>query len=203
MPMDASHEEVQDMIHPDLDHPNMQDDQAADNHHKKHHGRRALAFLKSTTRAGVSAVLGTDRLKAQAGSEHSKMRLGIVPDPEEALESGPVDFKARLHGKKGHAYLKTSITPPYLFFCYESHGGNVDPNPVFTVAVPDITELKKIGGLGWKAKMLVGWALERELADGLEIVDNKGNSYTLTAIPLRDELFNRLVAMGGQKWESW
>jgi len=25
----------------------------------------------------------------------------------------------------------------------------------------------------------------------------------LTAIYLRDELFNRLVAMGGQKWESW
>ena len=63
--------------------------------------------------------------------------------------------------------------------------------------------LKKIGGLGWKAKLLVGWALDREIADGLEIVDKLGNSYVVTAMVLRDELFNRLVAMGGQKWEAW
>ena len=67
----------------------------------------------------------------------------------------------------------------------------------------DIMELKKVGGYGWKAKLVVGWALNREVADGLEIVDRKGNVIKLTAMPLRDELFNRLVAMGGQKWECW
>jgi hypothetical protein len=45
--------------------------------------------------------------------------------------------------------------------------------------------------------------MNREVADGLEIVDRNNNVIKLTAIPLRDELFNRLVAMGGQKWECW
>jgi len=74
---------------------------------------------------------------------------------------------------------------------------------VFSVAIGDIKEIKKIGGLGWKAKLVVGWAMDREIADGIEIVDREGGKWTLTAIYLRDELFNRLVAMGGQKWESW
>jgi len=64
-------------------------------------------------------------------------------------------------------------------------------------------ELKKMGGYGWKAELVVGWALDREVANGLEIFDRRGNSWKVTAMPLRDELFNRLVAMGGQKWESW
>jgi hypothetical protein len=34
-------------------------------------------------------------------------------------------------------------------------------------------------------------------------VDKAGNSWKLLAMRERDELFNRLVGMGGQKWESW
>jgi len=54
-----------------------------------------------------------------------------------------------------------------------------------------------------KAKLVVGWALSREIADSLEILDKQGNRWVLTAMVLRDELFNRLIAMGGQKWEAW
>ena len=82
-------------------------------------------------------------------------------------------------------------------------GGHEHIDPVFSVAIGDIKEIKKIGGLGWKAKLVVGWAMDREIADGIEITDREGGKWTLTAIYLRDELFNRLVAMGGQKWESW
>lgn len=64
-------------------------------------------------------------------------------------------------------------------------------------------ELKKIGGFGWKTKLLVGWATSREVADGIMIVDKDGNQKLLTAIALREELFNRLVAMGSQMWEAW
>lgn len=60
-----------------------------------------------------------------------------------------------------------------------------------------------MGGLGWKSKMIVGWAMDREVADGLLITDKIGNKTQLTAIALRDELFNRLVAIGAQMWESW
>ncbi len=176
-------------------------------HKKPKHGRKLLAFLKGTTRAGVSTVLGTDRLKATVGDEHAKMRLGVVPDPADVAKSGPVAFRARYHGKKGHLYLlsSSSSTPlPKIMFSMESSWAKAETHPVvFEVLIQDIKELKKIGGLGWKSKLVVGWALDRELADGLEIVDRLGNEYSLTAIPLRDELFNRLVAIGGQKWESW
>lgn len=60
-----------------------------------------------------------------------------------------------------------------------------------------------MGGLGWKAKIVVGWATGKTVADGLEIVGRDGARYKVTAVRLREELFNRLVAMGGQKWESW
>ena len=35
--------------------------------------------------------------------------------------------------------------------------------PMWSIAIADIAELKKLGGLGWKAKLVVGWALEREV----------------------------------------
>jgi hypothetical protein len=60
-----------------------------------------------------------------------------------------------------------------------------------------------VGGLGWKTKLVVGWATSRDIADGLLIVDKQGNQKQLTAIVLREELFNRLVALGAQMWEAW
>jgi hypothetical protein len=66
-----------------------------------------------------------------------------------------------------------------------------------------IQEIKKVGGLGWKTKLVVGWATDRDIADGLLIIDKDGNEKQLTAIALRDELFNRLIALGKQMWEAW
>jgi hypothetical protein len=66
-----------------------------------------------------------------------------------------------------------------------------------------IQEIKKVGGLGWKTKLVVGWATDRDIADGLVIIDKDGNQKQLTAIALRDELFNRLIALGKQMWEAW
>ena len=51
--------------------------------------------------------------------------------------------------------------------------------------------------------MIVSWATGREIADGLLIIDKNGKEYQLTAVPLRDELFNRLIAIGAQMWEAW
>ena len=50
---------------------------------------------------------------------------------------------------------------------------------------------------------MVGWATDREIADGLVIIDKAGNQKQLTAIALREELFNRLIALGKQMWEVW
>lgn len=51
--------------------------------------------------------------------------------------------------------------------------------------------------------MVVGWATDREIADGILIADKYGSQKQLTAIALRDELFNRLIAMSHNMWESW
>lgn len=82
-------------------------------------------------------------------------------------------------------------------------GNSVEVTPVWTIPIPSIAELKKIGGLGWKGRLVVGWAVGTEVRDGLEIVDTKGERVVVTAVPLREELFNRLASIGGQKWESW
>jgi hypothetical protein len=66
-----------------------------------------------------------------------------------------------------------------------------------------VQEIKKVGGLGWKTKLVVGWATDRDIADGLVIIDKDGNQKQLTAIAIRDELFNRLIALGKQMWEAW
>ena len=48
-------------------------------------------------------------------------------------------------------------------------------HPAWSIPVQDIKELQKRGGYGWKAKLIVGWALEREVQDGLTVIDRKGN----------------------------
>lgn len=222
--MDVSHEDVQDAIHRS-DEDKVKDKQVAPK--KATAGSRILGFFKRTTRVGVTATLGTDRLKAAAGSGHARNRLGVLPHPNEDNLSGPVDFKARYQGKKGYVYISTSATTPCVSFTRDTTsaanaatstatgssktGGSTglkstsdtSTNAVFSVAINEITSLKKIGGLGWKVKLIVGWAMDREVADGLEITTQSGQSWILTAIPLREELFNRLIALGGQKWESW
>ncbi|GIZ37584.1 hypothetical protein CKM354_000102700 [Cercospora kikuchii] len=178
---------------------------------KKHgkKGSKVLNFFKTSIKGGVDTALGVDHIKAKAGSEPSKQRLGVIPGKNESHVSGPIEFKCRYHGKRGHAYIATKATIPCVGFSLDksitgADGALIeDLHPVWTVAIADIKELKKIGGLGWKSKLVVGWALNSEVADGLEIVDKLGNSWIITAMLLRDELFNRLISMGGQKWEAW
>lgn len=213
-PLNANQEELDEaMSHdPDVKHETAGADVDA-SMNKKHgkKGHRILNAFKSSVKGTVETTLGADKLKAKAGSEVSKKRLGVVPKDRQQLLSGPIEFACRFHGKRGHTYISTKATIPCVSFSISSdiskRGtlGRTDDelNPIWSVAVADIKELKKIGGLGWKAKLIVGWALDREVADGLEITTKQGDSHTVTAMVLRDELFNRLVAMGGQKWEAW
>ncbi|KAI1802512.1 hypothetical protein F4811DRAFT_563169 [Daldinia bambusicola] len=176
------------------------------------HGKRGskiIGFFKGTTKGAVKAVIGTDHARAKAGSHNARNRLGAVPRPNSSLVSGPIDFKGRYNGKKGHVYITTKSTIPAVSFSTDEtiekigSADREDLHPLWTVAINDIAEIKKVGGYGWKAKIVVGWSLGREVADGLEITDRTGNVRRVTALPMRDELFNRLVAIGGQKWEAW
>ncbi|GKT66145.1 hypothetical protein ColTof3_13484 [Colletotrichum tofieldiae] len=166
--------------------------------HKQKKGHRILNFIKSTAKGGINTTLAADRVKAKVGAKHAKDRLGVVktePDPAK----GPISFPARWNGKKGRAFITATATTPALSWTTDSD----DLNPTWTVTIGDIEQIRKMGGLGWKSKIFVGWATDREIADGLLVTDSMGKHYHLTAIISRDELFNRLVAMGSQMWEAW
>ncbi|KAI1424288.1 hypothetical protein F5Y12DRAFT_785440 [Xylaria sp. FL1777] len=172
-------------------------------------GSKILGVLKSAVKGTVKGAIVSDAARAKAGSRPAKNRLGVVPPAKEELLTGPVDFKARYDGKKGRVYITTKSTIPAVGFSTDVTTEIVGSeereklHPRWSIAIGDVKELKKIGGYGWKAKLVVGWSLGREVNDGLEITDRMGNVRRITALPLRDELFNRLVAIGGQKWEAW
>lgn len=178
----------------------------------KSHGPKSskvLNVLRSGLKGSVTTAIGADKLKAASGSARAKNRLGALPKPGFDLTSGPIEFKSRFHGKKGHTYISTNSAIPRVSFTMDSAVKDTgtqdreDLHPVWELAISDISALKKLGGYGWKARLVVGWATEREVADGLEITTRNGDTLKVTAIPLRNELFNRLIAIGDQKWESW
>lgn len=99
----------------------------------KKKGHRILAAFKSVTKGGVETVLGTDKLKAAAGAEHAKNRLGVLKDgPDDP--AGPIRFPSRYKGKKGHAYITATATTPALSWTTERE----DIDPVFSIAIADI-----------------------------------------------------------------
>ncbi|KAI1848461.1 hypothetical protein JX266_005767 [Neoarthrinium moseri] len=211
-PLNATDEELDSAMQhdPEVPHETGGDDineAKASKHGRK--GSKILGFFKGTTKGAVKTAIGADKVRAKVGSHHARNRLGAVPRPNLDLLSGPVDFKARYKGEKGHVYITTKATIPAIAFStdvtIEKIGSQdrEDLHPVWSIPVGDIKEVKKTGGYGWKAKIVVGWSLGREVADGLEITDRTGAIWKVTALPLRDELFNRLIALGGQKWEAW
>ncbi|KAI4278492.1 MAG: hypothetical protein LQ337_000975 [Flavoplaca oasis] len=216
--LDASHEEIQAAIHEDPTEKEAAEVAAAttvgaEEKPKHRHGARILGFFKGTTATGVETKLGVDKVRAKVGSTTAKNHLGVLPTEKERVPTGPVDFKGRYKGHKGWVNISTAAQVPCVSWskaASDGTGGAVEDSidrhekhVAFKVPIQDIRELKKVGGLGWKAKIVVGWATGKTVADGLEIVDKEGNTWKLTAIQDRDELFNRLIAIDGQKWESW
>lgn len=124
-------------------------------------------------------------MKAHLGSEASKNRIGILRETDDKVFTGPSEFEVRYKGTKGRLQLDKRVMK------WEGR----------EIYVDGIQEVKKIGGLGWKTRMVFGWATRKEIVDGMEILDSTGEWWKFTAVQLRDELFNRLIAMGGQKWE--
>jgi hypothetical protein len=211
-PLNATQEELDEAMAHDPTIPHQtggQDIDEAKTHKHGKAGSKILGFFKGTTKATVNTAIGADTLKAKVGSDAAKNRLGVIPKRGEDLTSGPIEFKSRYHGNKGHVYITAKATIPCLAFSTDKTIERIgtkdreDLHAAWSIPIGDIKELKKIGGYGWKAKLVVGWALNREVADGLEITDRRGTVWKITALPLRDELFNRLASMGGQKWESW
>ncbi|GAB1216118.1 hypothetical protein ATERTT37_005323 [Aspergillus terreus] len=209
----ASDEEISQAASPEPDlHPSEQQE-----HHEaqkpKSWASRVLDFFRGTTATGIESKLAIDRVRAAAGSKHAKTRVGVLRRKGRlTLPSGPVHFDARYKGKRGAAVIDCSSEPPVLYFTTDPAIDLSDhrlerrekASVLFTIPVTDIREMRKIGGLGWKGKLVTGWAVgSKEVVDGLVIVGKEPDqTYQLTAMRMRNQLFNRLVAIDGQVWES-
>jgi len=227
--LDASHSEIEDAI--TVDHPSSSEGDPAGSAHandagaapstkKKGFGAKVMGAFKGTTKASVETKLTADLARAKMGSGHAKQKLGILPSKDEMRKKpveGPVEYIGRYHGRKGAVYVDSSVSPatrdghpesPCVYFSTDLDGNeiveSIKPKHIqWAVPIRDIAEIKKIGGLGWKGRLIVGWATDREIKDSIEIVTKSGNTYKATALAERDELFNRLVAMGQQVWEAY
>lgn len=110
--------------------------------------------------------------------------------------------------------LDSSKQPPLVYFTTANSAGLEDSElPVeyrkkgsvlFQIPVTEIRELKKTEGLGWKGKLVVELtAGSKEAADGLIILGAESHqAYHVTGMKARNQLFNRLVAIDAQFWES-
>lgn len=173
-----------------------------------------VSFFRGTTATSIESKLAIDKARAVTGSRHAKARVGILRSKgKRALPSGPVEFDARYKGKRGITIIDSSKDPPLLYFTTESAldfdnmaiEGRKDGTVMFSMPVSDITEMRKTGGLGWKGKLVVGWAVgSKEVVDGLLLIGREpGQRYQLTAMATRNQLFDRLIAIDGQVWESY
>ncbi|KGO64028.1 Protein of unknown function DUF3292 [Penicillium italicum] len=175
-------------------------------------GSSILGFFRGTTASGVESKRGVDRLRAAIGSHQAKNRVGVLRDRGKRITPiGPVSFDARCKGKRGSVIIDSTKEPPLLYFTTDTPQNGTaqvenckSGSVLFTMPVTDIQEMRKLGGMGWKGKLVVGWALGgKEVVDGLLITGKKpGQSYQLTAMGTRNQLFNRLIAIDGQVWAS-
>ncbi|RWQ93545.1 hypothetical protein C8Q69DRAFT_405836 [Paecilomyces variotii] len=173
-----------------------------------------VAFIRGTTAKSMETKLAVDRARAAVGSKNAKNHIGVLSlKGQQPAPGGPVEFEARYKGKRGAIVVDTSKKPAVVYFTTKpvSESEQFDQNKksekevLFSMPIDDIQELKKVGGIGWKGKLLVGWAeRHKEVIDGLILSGpDPQRSYHVTAMKSRDYLFNRLIAINGQVWQTY
>lgn len=170
--LDASHSDIEDAI--TVDQPSGTDEVPGSPDSKKKKGgfgAKVMSAFKHTTAAAVETKLTADSARAALGSGAAKQKLGILPSKTELKKKpteGPVEFKGRYKGKKGAIYVDSSVSPasgnrpasPCVYFTTHLDGDeaveSMPHEPNWSVAISNIQEIKKIGGLGWKGRIIVG-----------------------------------------------
>jgi hypothetical protein len=169
------------------------------------HISKLIRLFKRTTAGAVDAKLGLDHVRAKVGSEKTKARVGAFIKPEALSYAEPEAFKARFKGENVWIYLTEGATPRVLI-AHQPPKPNGKPDkidPTLEIPVGDIQILKRTtASVSKPTKKAVEWSSDKELLASLEFVDQSRKVWLFTALPERDELFNRLVAMGGQHWEN-
>lgn len=180
---------------------------------KKRFVFKLFKFFRRTIATAIKGHIAFDRAMAIAGSAHTKNLISMLQNGHfAATPFGPLKFDAKFERKRGAAVIDSSKEPPILYFTtYQSAGlddlcieSRKKGTVLFQIPVTEIKELKKTEGLGWKGKLIVELtAGSKEAADGLVVSgDEVGQTYHLTGMRSRNQLFNRLVAIDAQFWES-
>lgn len=229
VPLPASQHEIRQAIEPSPmpksteDHsssPSNPNDDSDSNEPSKpphRHLSKFISLLKGHTKATVESKLAIDHVRAKAGSSKAQGHLGVLPKKKNLIYAGPAEFKARFHGEKGWLYIattstspnSTSATEPRLLFITEdprNQESKIDladkSKILWEMAIKDIKRVKRATAFVSKpAEKAADWSQDTELLGSLEI-DGEGKTWRFTAVPERDALFNRLVAVGGQRWEN-
>lgn len=161
-------------------------------------------IFKGNTKAVVESKLSIDHVRAKAGSDKAKGHLGVLPKPKNLVYAGPSHFKARLDGKQGWLYITEGARSVLLYTTKDPRPNSKDAGnlePLVAIEVEGIKQLKRATAfVGKPAEMAADWSSDKELLGSVEVEDGNGKMWRFTALPERDELFNRLIALGGQKW---
>lgn len=192
---------------------NLSSDSLAAPKPKKRTFFKILKFFRRTIATAIRGHIAFDRAMAIAGSAHTKNLLGMLQNHRfSGTPYGPLKFDAKFERKRGAAVIDSTKEPPILYFTtYQSAGledlsieARKKGSVLFQIPVTEIQELRKTEGLGWKGKLIVELtAGSKEAADGLVVVGNEiGQTFHLTGMRSRNQLFNRLVAIDAQFWES-
>ncbi|KAJ5083935.1 hypothetical protein NUU61_008514 [Penicillium alfredii] len=174
---------------------------------------KVLKFVRRTIATAIKGHIAFDRAIAIAGATHTQNLISMLQKrPWSSATLGPLKFDAKFERKRGAVVIDSSKQPPVLYFTTHQSSGLEDlqiesrkkGSVLFQIPVTEIQELKKTEGLGWKGKLIVELtAGSKEAADGLVVVGKEpGQSFHLTGMRTRNQLFNRLVAIDAQFWES-
>ncbi|GIJ86668.1 hypothetical protein Asppvi_005560 [Aspergillus pseudoviridinutans] len=174
---------------------------------------KVLRFVRRTIATAIKSHGAFDRAMRIANSAHTRTLLELLAKKDWfAAPTGPLKFEAKFQRKRGTAVIDSAQEPPVMYFT-TTQSASIDDlrlesqkkgSVLFQIPVSDITELKKTEGLGWKGKLIVELtAGSKEAADGLVISGSESEqAYHLTGMKARDQLFNRLIAIDAQFWES-
>ena len=203
IPLDATRPEVMNMTKSsDVEEADGEDNKEEKPKHK--HLSKVVRLFKGTAKSVVETKLAIDHGRAAIGSQKAKGHLGVLPKSTSIIYTGPSEFKCRFEGKQGWAVITESADPSLLFTRDDPRPRNSKKlDSVFEIAVKDIKRVKRAAAfVSTAVDSVAASSSDKELLASLEIEDEKEKTWRLTAIPERDEFFNRLVAIGDQRWET-
>ncbi|PKY01189.1 hypothetical protein P168DRAFT_293026 [Aspergillus campestris IBT 28561] len=175
---------------------------------------KILRFVRRTISTAIKGHMAFDRAMTIAGNAHTRNLIGMLQKRGwVSAPHGPLKFEAKFERKRGAAVIDSTLEPPVLYFTTTASGkldddlrleSRKESSVLFQMPVTEIRELKKTEGLRWKSKMIVELtAGSKEAADGLIVSGTEPErSFHLTGMRSRNQLFNRLVAIDAQFWES-